>query len=70
MKISERFGSVGWAFAAMVLVVLAVVSLAGVSPKPMRAAGNPASLRGMAPASEITPGPARAEFDTLDMQLD
>jgi len=70
MKISERFGSVGWAFGAMVLVVLVAVSLTAVTPRPLHAAGKPASLRDTGPTAEITPGPARAEFDTLDMQLD
>ena len=70
MKTSERVGSVGWAIGAVVLVVLVVVSLTGTSPRPMRAADNGASRRGAGPVSEITPGPARAEFDTLDLQLD
>jgi hypothetical protein len=70
MKTWMKARSIGWASGALVLVLLVVTSLTAASPKPMRAAGNGASLHGPAPLSEITPGTARAEMDTLDLQLD
>lgn len=70
MKTSMSAGSIGWAFGALALVVLVVVSLTAASPRPMSTVRSGASLHGPTSASEITPGPARAETDTLDLQLD
>ena len=70
MKTSMRAGAIGWALGALALVVLVAAALTAISPSPMRAAPAGATLGGPAIVSEITPGVARAETDTLDLQLD
>jgi hypothetical protein len=70
MKTSMRAGAIGWAFGALALVVLVAAALTAMAPRTMRAAPGGAATGGSAVASEVTPGLARAEADTLDLQLD
>ena len=70
MKLSVRLRSLTWAAGAAVVVLILVISLTGASSRPDRA-GARAFAPGIAGgAPTITPGVARAEVDTLDLQLD
>jgi hypothetical protein len=54
---------------AAFLVLVVVMSITAIFSKPARA-GAPAGGPSMNSGAEITPGLARAEADTLDLQLD
>ena len=70
MKLSVRLRSRAWAAGAAVLVLILVMSLTGASSKPAGASGPPGALTMVPATPEIVPGLARAETDTLDLQLD
>jgi hypothetical protein len=52
------------------LVLVGVLSVFGTARSEAQAAVVPATSAHAAPTSVVQPGPARAEFDVLEMQLD
>jgi len=63
----------GWLLMAGSLVLVGVLSVFGTAREQAKAAAGPvASARSAQPAATnvVEPGPARAEFDVLEMQLD
>jgi hypothetical protein len=59
----------GWLLGAA-LVVMGALSFLGSTREEAKASVVPATSTHAAPANGIQPGSARAEADTLDMQLD
>ena len=60
----------GWVSMAGSLVLVGVLSVFGTARSEAQAAVVPATSAHAAPTSVVQPGPARAEFDVLEMQLD
>jgi hypothetical protein len=60
----------GWMLAAGSLVLVGVLSLSGAPRQDSQLSMKSETRSTAAAASEITPGPARAEVDVLDLQLD
>ena len=70
MKLSVGLGSPRWTAVAAVVVLVLVMSITAAPSKTARAS-TPTGFPAMTSAvAEITPGLARAETDTLDLQLD
>jgi hypothetical protein len=69
--VTRRVGNgIGWVMASALLALLGVVSLAGAPRQDARASKERPAAVSPASGSDQTFAPARAETDTLDLQLD
>ena len=56
--------------AGLAVILTALVPLAGEAHRPSRSSSDRAAVQSGPPVIVIVPGVARAESDTLDLQLD